>query len=85
MAVASLNPFDLASLDIRTSAAMDAGTVSPKVLWPAQPSSLVFAATCAALSPSPCWPVPELRNCRLERRFRASAVVGAPFFSQSSL
>lgn len=30
MAVASLNPFDLASLDIRTSAAMDAGTVSPQ-------------------------------------------------------
>jgi len=30
MAVESLNPFDLASLDIRTSAAMDAGTVSPQ-------------------------------------------------------
>lgn len=62
---------------------MSTGAISPQTTAPCVTISLRSFLCCVTVVT--LLAVPRLRNCRLERRFRASAVVGAPFFSQSSL
>lgn len=78
MASAALDPFDPASLDIRTSASMSTGANSPQTTAPCVTISLRSFLCCVTVVT--LLAVPRLRNRRLEHCFGTHAIAWVPVF-----